>query len=128
VSENWWSYVVRVGAGFAMARAKRLRLAIPANPDLVVLSVKEIAEGAGVDPSQVSRWKNGRSAPRAENVIRFARTYGADPLEALVAGGFLTPAEAGASITVRSGIGEFADDELITELQARLKTRTTAER
>lgn len=99
--EDWWSYVTRVGAG---------------------LSPKEIAGAAGIDPSQVSRWKNG-PAPRAENAVRFARHLNADPLEALVATGLLTPVEAGANISVLSGIDEFSDDVLIKELAIRLRTR-----
>lgn len=48
---------------------------------------KVIAARIGVDASQVSRWKNGRSLPTPENAVRLAEEYDGDPVEALLAAG-----------------------------------------
>lgn len=48
-----------------------------------------IAEAAGLNPSTVSRWKNGDGKPDASAVIAIARAFNADPVEALVVAGYL---------------------------------------
>jgi transcriptional regulator with XRE-family HTH domain len=99
VSENWWTYVTR---------------------NAPEPSLKEIGSLAGVDPSQISRWRAGSDRPRAENVIRFARSTGGDPIEALIAAGFLTPDEAHQATIVRTGASDLSDEELLAEIGARL--------
>lgn len=103
VPENWWTYVSRNAAGRSRGDIGRL---------------------AGVDASQVSRWKSG-GTPRAESVIRFARGTGADPIEALVVAGYLAQDEARAATVVRTGSGDLSDEELLAEIRARF-TRVRA--
>lgn len=52
---------------------------------------KAIAAKIGVDPSQVSRWRSGKSEPSAENASRLAEAYGGDRFEALAAAGRVEP-------------------------------------
>jgi len=101
--ENWWTYVTRNAPG---------------------RSRTDIGSLAGVDPSQVSRWKSG-GTPQPENAIRFARSIGGDPIEALVAAGFLVPDEAHGPTIVRTGGGDLSDEELLTEIRARLARITS---
>lgn len=54
---------------------------------------KSIAAKIGVDPSQVSRWRSGKSEPSAENASRLAEAYGGDRFEALAAAGHVDPAQ-----------------------------------
>jgi hypothetical protein len=102
VPENWWTYVTRNAPEH---------------------SRKDIGNLAGVDPSQVSRWRSG-GTPRPENAIRFARSIGGDPIEALVVAGFLAPDEARAATVVRTGGGDLSDDELLAEIRTRFARST----
>ncbi|MFF7683176.1 helix-turn-helix domain-containing protein [Microbacterium sp. NPDC007973] len=52
-------------------------------------SDREIARKAGLTHSTVSRWRNAGTAP-AEGIIRIARAYAADPIDALVSAGIIT--------------------------------------
>jgi Helix-turn-helix len=103
VTENWWTYVTRNAPG---------------------RSRQDIGGLAGVDPSQVSRWKSG-DTPRPENAIRFARGIGGDPIEALIVAGFLVTGEARAATVVRTGSGDLTDRELLAEIQARFARSTS---
>lgn len=76
-----------------------------------------IAEAAGVTPSQVSRWKSGKNQPDAAKMVRFARYYGRPPLEALIAGGFITAEEASAVVEIKT---PFTDAELVAQIAFRL--------
>lgn len=106
VPENWWTYVTR--------NAPRR-------------SRGDIGGLAGVDPSQVSRWKSG-GTPRPESAIRFARSIGGDPIEALIVAGFLAADEACGPTVVRTGGGDLSDEELLGEIRARLaRSRSTME-
>jgi hypothetical protein len=98
VPESWWSYVTRTAPGRTRA---------------------EIGGLAGVDPSQVSRWRSG-GTPRPENAIRFARGAGGDPVEALVVAGFLAADEASAATVIRTGAGDLSDEDLLAEIRERL--------
>lgn len=95
---TWWAYVKHLSG-----------------PDA---PVQKIADAAGVSGPQVSRWKTGENAPRAEAVIRFARAYDRPPLEALVAAGFVTPAEARATTIEVSR--PLSNAELVDEIRSRL--------
>lgn len=83
----------------------------------------EIAYLAGVDQTGVSRWLSGTSVPRAESVIRFARTLGRPPVEALIAAGYITPEEAGISPELQISIRELPTDELLAEIRRRVDDR-----
>lgn len=78
--ESWAEYVRRVTAG---------------------MSQNLVAEKTGVAQTNIGRWLRGDTgAPRAENVIGFARALGLEPLEALVAAGYLELGDIRGGITV----------------------------
>jgi transcriptional regulator with XRE-family HTH domain len=83
----------------------------------------EIAELAGVDQTGVSRWLSGRTAPRVESVIRFARSLGRSPVEALVAAGYITPEEAGMAPDLQISSRDLATEELLAEVRRRVRDR-----
>lgn len=54
-----------------------------------------IAQRAGIDQATISRWlSDAERVPSAQSVVRFARAFNVSPLEALVAAGVITKAEA----------------------------------
>lgn len=83
----------------------------------------EIAALAGIDQTGVSRWLSGQSVPRVESIIRFARSLGRSPIEALVAAGYITPTEAGMSPDLRISLRELPTDELLAEIRRRVSER-----
>jgi transcriptional regulator with XRE-family HTH domain len=100
--ENWTSYVRRITQG-----APR----------------KEIALAAGIHESGLHRWLNSRGRPSAEKVVLFARGLGQRPLDALIAAGYLEPAEAEAVVEVHQDPKELSDDALLAEVGRRLAER-----
>lgn len=54
------------------------------------VSQRAIAARAHLDPSTIWRWLNEGRVPNVEAAIGFARSYGANPVEALVAAGYLS--------------------------------------
>jgi transcriptional regulator with XRE-family HTH domain len=80
----------------------------------------EIAATAGIDQTGVSRWLSGRSVPRIESVIRFARNLDRSPIEALVAAGYLTAEEAGVDPELEVSVRDLATDDLLAELRRRV--------
>lgn len=86
-------------------------------------SRKEIATAVGVSPSIVSRWLSGEIHPSAENVVLFARAFHMRPVEALMAAGYLRPAEVEGAFEVTFSPTSLSDRELLAELAHRLATR-----
>lgn len=85
------------------------------------MSQNRAAELTGVAQTNIGRWLRGDTgAPRAENVIMFAKALGHDPLEALVAAGYLEPADLQGAVTIHSPLTEVTDTELAGEIQRRL--------
>ncbi len=80
----------------------------------------EVAELAGIDQTGVSRWLAGRSVPRIETVIRFARHLGRSPIEAMVAAGYITAAEAGLDPMLEVSVRDLPTDELLAEIRRRV--------
>lgn len=80
-----------------------------------------ISRAAEVDAGNVSRWKTGKVKPSAESVVKIARTWGKPPVEALVAAGYLSSAEAAEVIEVHTGLTALTDAELIAEVQQRME-------
>lgn len=80
-----------------------------------------ISRAAEVDAGNVSRWKTGKVKPSAESVVKIARTWGKPPVEALVAAGYLSSAEASEVIEVHTGLAALTDAELIAEVQQRME-------
>lgn len=95
---RWWKYVESV-AGDA--------------------SNVEIARHVDIDPSAVSRWKKGQN-PDIGFVVKFARQYNRNVLEAVAAAEFITDAEA-ALREVRAHVGDLSSDELAVELLRRTR-------
>lgn len=86
----------------------------------VNMTQTEAAERAGVTQTAIGRWIRGDTdAPRAESVVAFARALDINPLEALVAAGYLLPSEVGQSVNLRTPISDFSDIEIIDELKRR---------
>jgi transcriptional regulator with XRE-family HTH domain len=79
----------------------------------------EIARQTGLSAASISRWKS--SAPKPENVARFANAYGRPVLEALVAAGHITEEQAGVQVT-RVDLSTLNTEELMAELTRRLPT------
>lgn len=98
VSESWGDYVRRVTASRTQ---------------------KDVGTATGLDPTAISRWLRNQNVPRAEKAVLFARALGESPLEALIAAGYLTPEEAGATTKVRTALREFSFDEIVSELRRR---------
>ncbi|MGJ9487081.1 hypothetical protein ACRQFN_09255 [Actinotignum sp. GS-2025e] len=64
----------------------------------------------------------------AQYVIAIARQYKVDPLEGLVAGGYLTAAEAGGAYqNTASFLKTVTDAELVAELVRRMRSNNTRE-
>jgi hypothetical protein len=80
------------------------------------------AKRVGVDKSAFTRWKNG-ARPDPNLVVKFARNYNRNVLEALVAAGFLTEEEADLREVDTGGttLKEATDAELTEELLLRLR-------
>ena len=84
------------------------------------MSQTEIAERTGVAQTAIGRWLAGKTgAPRAESVVAFARAVGKPAVEALIAAGYLEPADAKEIANVGQSIREFTTDELLDELRQR---------
>jgi len=81
----------------------------------------DIAARAGIDNSHVTRWKKGQN-PGGHFVVKFARAYERNVLEALVAAEYITEEEA-ALHEVRIGLDEFNTLQLIDEVRERVKHR-----
>jgi transcriptional regulator with XRE-family HTH domain len=95
---RWWLYVESVGRGAQQ---------------------NEIAARADLDNSLLTRWKKGQ-APAPQHVLKFARAYGRNVLEAFVAAEYITDDDA-ALREVTVGLDSYTDQELSDELLRRLR-------
>ena len=95
IVNNWAAYITRVGGTAA-----------------------RIAATLNISPSTVgeSRGWLGGSSPSIEQVRAFAHAYDRPVLEALIAAGYLEPADA-QGVTL---VGDISSDELLNELRIRL--------
>jgi transcriptional regulator with XRE-family HTH domain len=97
VPETWSAYVRRVSGGLTQA---------------------QVAEKIGVAASNVGRWVRGEPGmPRAETVITFAKVFNQPVMEAMIAAGYFTEAEAMG--TARTPLTEYSTEELFDELKRR---------
>lgn len=100
VIETWPEFVRRVTG--AMPQAK-------------------VAEVTGVAQTNIGRWLRGETdAPLASTVVAFARRLGESPLEALVAAGYISPEEAGATPVTQQGLRAYSTRQLLDELDRRI--------
>lgn len=95
---SWWEYVERT------AQTSRQR---------------DISDKTGIDATNVSRWKSGQ-VPKPSFVAEFARAYRRPVLEAFVAAGFLTEAEAKVRPAGRPNFSQLSNDELLELVRARM--------
>lgn len=90
---------------------------------------KDMAQTTGIEQSNFSRWKKGKSTPLADHVVTFARAYRQSPVEALIAAGYLKTDEVGATVRVESSVHDLPTSALLDELQSRYRAlRGTPER
>lgn len=82
-------------------------------------SVNELATKSGISSATAWRQFNNDLNFTAENVILIARAYHKDPVEALVAFGYLRDDERGTA-SLRAALRKATDDDLLTEIAARL--------
>lgn len=80
-----------------------------------------LAELVDVDAGTVSRWRSGKQSVDAATAIHFARKVGDDPLVALIAGGHLTPEEAGATPTVAGDYSQLSNCALLELVHSRMR-------
>lgn len=87
------------------------------------LSTHKIAKamGGAVGPATVARWKT--TTPSGDNVVAFARTFGRDPLEAMIAAGFVTRENVAEYRGGNADPTERSEDERLGELMDELRRR-----
>lgn len=95
---SWWTYVVRTSG---------------------TESPKAMQDATKIDGPNFSKWKSGQ-VPRAETVARFARAYGRPVLEAFVAAGFLTEAEAKVRPSGSVDFTKLSNQELLDIVASRM--------
>jgi hypothetical protein len=79
----------------------------------------DVARKVDIDPSNVGRWKKG-DAGSVGFVVKFARSYNRNVLEALAAAEMITDAEA-ALHEVKVNVEDLTTEELAAELVRRTK-------
>lgn len=81
---------------------------------------KTIAEKTDLDKGGISRWLSDTEArPSAPSALKFARAYGANPVEALVVAGYLTGDEANLDTAIWSDPALIPTDVLLAEVARR---------
>lgn len=102
---RWWAYVQQVAGDIA---------------------AKDIADQAGIDKSNVTRWKQG-SRPGVDFVLKFARSFDRPVIEALVESEYITDDEADIR-EVKVGAADLTDLEIAREHFERAQRRHNEER
>jgi transcriptional regulator with XRE-family HTH domain len=77
-------------------------------------SAREVAKRVGVSHVTVGRWMNADTAP-VPGILRISRAYAADPIDGMIAAGWLTGAdllEGGLRNAVRHAPTSFLTEEL----------------
>lgn len=84
---------------------------------------KEVAAKVGVDPSTVGRWLKGTTTPTPQQAVGFARSYGAHPVEALLASGYLAPEDVEGRFVIERtpALEAFSTRALVDELEERME-------
>lgn len=83
---------------------------------------QDAAKRVGISKSNFTRWKAGSKAD-PEFVVKIARAYGTNVLQALVAAEFLTEEEANLTTIAVGGpsLDDATNDELVAEVADRLR-------
>lgn len=97
---SWWEYVERHAPGWTQV---------------------DIARAAEVSSPTVSRWASGKQGVDPLPAARLARAFGRPVLEAFIAAGYLTAAEAGERPQPAPSLDQLTDDQLLAEMRARLQ-------
>lgn len=100
MSESWWDYVQRI-----TGRAQQ----------------NEIADATGVEQSSISRWKLGKTRPKADAVVAVARAYNRAPVEALVAAGYLKEDEVSGVIEITASLDDLPEQDLLDAIRRRFR-------
>lgn len=79
-----------------------------------------LAVEVGVNPGTVSRWTRGEQSAEAGMAIKVARAVGDEPLAALVAAGYLTPEEAGATVVAEPDYSKLSNKRLLQLVEGRM--------
>ncbi len=110
MTETWPEYLRRITAGQTQG---------------------QIAECVGIGRLSVCHWLHGKTRPKPETVIMLARVYSRSPIEALLAAGYLNPAEVRLPIDSRCSPKDLPAEEVAAEVRRRLmeleRVRSTAE-
>lgn len=98
---QWWAYLQTLMAGE---------------------NQQDAAKRVGISKSNFTRWKAGSKAD-PEFVVKIARAYGTNVLQALVAAEFLTEEEANLTAITIGGpsLDDATNDELVAEIADRLR-------
>lgn len=79
-----------------------------------------IAQRLGVSDSKVSYWRRGERPPSPREAADIARAFGRNPLEGLVAAGYLEAADVSDNVSVVAHtLADYSDVELAQELLRR---------
>ena len=80
----------------------------------------QIAACIGIARLSVCNWMRGKTKPKAETAIAVARSYRRSPIEALLAAGYLEPAEVGIAIEARASLQDVPLAQLVDEMARRV--------
>jgi hypothetical protein len=88
-----------------------------------------IAAAVGVHTSTIGRWKTGATTPAPTEAVRFARAYGVNPIDALLAAGLVTHEEMGLErMEPKSRVEDIDSVSLASELLRRVKEQQVPKR
>jgi transcriptional regulator with XRE-family HTH domain len=99
MAETWPEYLRRIAAGQTQS---------------------QIADQVGVGRLSVCHWLHGKTRPKPETAIAVARVYDRSPIEALLAAGYLDPAEVRLPIESRCSPQDLPAEEVAAEVRRRL--------
>jgi transcriptional regulator with XRE-family HTH domain len=82
-----------------------------------------ISERTGVDLSTVNRWFMRRQPPSARTVVQVAHAYGVNPIDALIAAGYLDRTDLDLPPAPMVSPRDFALEDLLYEISRRARER-----
>lgn len=82
-----------------------------------------ISERTGVDLSTVNRWFMRRQPPSARTVVQVAHAYEVNPIEALIAAGYLDRGDLDLPPAPAVSPRDFSLDDLMFEISRRARER-----
>jgi transcriptional regulator with XRE-family HTH domain len=96
---TWSDYVHRITAG---------------------MTQMQIAERSGLGQTTISGWlKETSTATRADYVVKLARAFNQNVIEALIIAGYITASEAKVKTVLRTPLSEYSLEELLDEFRRR---------